>query len=443
MLTRSLLFVLWLFSLIPKGIRAAIRAVRQFLKDVKELFGGFAMQQRKKRRRWFFRIGKPEEWKDHDLSREQVERLMRRSRALLDFEDLSRMGRRLVLPETDFTVSRNQVSEILRRIIEANPPFLFLGRVLPDPKQADSAPPRLEKLRKREIVQVNGLVDLLIPEERPISTHHDLPSGDQAMRPALHIHEIRRAALLDRVLPPRLQMERLAHGDLMVLEYVRTTPRVEFIPRQRWVEYEEEREVEVEIELEATDPDESAQLIYFLLDTSASMKGISATLAASVFCAIHRANMATNALYFMRTFADHIEPGWDQPPMRAHTLGEREALFEGIFSLNFNGTATHTGWALEIACKDIQAARGEDPSLSRAHIVLITDGRSDILPETVLAVRKTGAPLHTIMVSRERNRDLEHLSESFTTLAGLPELADTTEEGSSPPMNDLPTTTDA
>jgi hypothetical protein len=249
------------------------------------------------------------------------------------------------------------------------------------------------------------------------------------MRPALHINEIRRASLLDRVLPPQIQMERLAHGDLMVQEYVRSVPRVEFIPRQRQVDYEEEREIDVEVELETTDPDEAAQLVYFLIDTSASMRGVSATLAAAVFCAIHRANMAANCLYYMRTFAEHIEPGWDQPPLKAHTLAEREALYESIFTLNFNGMATHTGWALEIACKDIVEAKGRDADLSHAHLILITDGRSDILQETMIMVRKTGAPLHTIMVSRERNHDLEMLSESFTTLAGLPELTETVPDG--------------
>src|SRR5688572_22662348 len=106
MLQRPFLFVLWLFSLIPRGIQAAVRALRRFLKDAADLFATYQRKQRKKQRRWFFHIGKPQEWKDHDLTREQLDRLMRRGKKLLDVDDLTRMGQRLVLPEEDFTVTR-------------------------------------------------------------------------------------------------------------------------------------------------------------------------------------------------------------------------------------------------------------------------------------------------------------------------------------------------
>jgi uncharacterized protein with von Willebrand factor type A (vWA) domain len=228
-------------------------------------------------------------------------------------------------------------------------------------------------------------------------------------------------------------MERFAHGDLMVMDYVRTEPHVEFIPRERMVDYEEEREVDVEIELESLDPDEKAQLVYFLIDTSASMRGMSATLTAAAFAAIHRANMAAPCIYYMRTFSDHVEPGWDQPPWMGRTLMEREALYEKVFTLNFNGSFTHTGWGLEIACRDIAEARATNETLGQATIILITDGMADILPDTAALVLRTGAPLHTIQVSRDRNPGLERISDSFTTLAGLPDIIETPVE---PPDDD-------
>ena len=432
-LLRLLLSVFWLLSLIPRGVKALVVALRQALKQAADFFA-LAQRQVKKRRRgkWHFHIGKPIREEDVRLPQREMERLLRRSRDLKDFDDLERFGSSFRLPEQDFIVTRAQVQEILRRILEAHPPFLYLGRTLPDPEQSVNAPPRVEKIRKKEIVRVQGLIDLLVPEEHPRYHRSDMPPGDQAMRAARSMSELWRAPLLDQVMPPRLQVERLAHGDLMVTEYVRTEPHVEFVPRQRLVDYEEERETEVEIELEAPDPDERTQLIYFLLDTSASMRGMSATLAAAVFCAVHRANMAAPAMYYMRTFSEYLEPGWGEPPWIAHTLMDRESLYEKIFSLNFNGAATHTGWALEQACKDIEAARTAHDALSRASIVLITDGRSDLMPDTIAAVMRTRAPLHTIMVSRERNMDLERISDSFTTLSGLPDLTSPSPSGALP-----------
>jgi hypothetical protein len=418
---RLFLYLFWALSLIPKAVRQAVKALRRFLLEVVALFGIANSIRRRNRRRWRFHIGKPLRDEEITLPRPELERLLKRAKDLKDLDSLTGFGISFRLPERDFTVTRSQIEEILRRILEAHPPFLYLGRTLPDIERSLNAPRRVEKLWKRERRHVQGLTTLFIPEDRPIPRHSDFPPGNQNLRPARGIMEIRRASLLDQTLPPLLQIERFAHGDLLVTEYVRMEPHVEFIPRERMADYVEERETEVEVELETPDPEEKAQLVYFLLDTSASMKGMSATLAAAVFCAIHRANMGASARYYMRAFDDSVHPAWDQPPWIARTLQEREALYEKMFTLNFNGSSTHIGWALEAACRDIEGARSQDAELGKAVIVLITDGQSDLQPDTLALFLKTGAPLHTVMVARERNRDLERISDSFTTLTGLPE----------------------
>jgi uncharacterized protein with von Willebrand factor type A (vWA) domain len=73
-------------------------------------------------------------------------------------------------------------------------------------------------------------------------------------------------------------------------------------------------------------------------------------------------------------------------------------------------------------------AREKNETLGQATIILITDGLADILPDTAALVLRTGAPLHTIQVSRDRNPGLERISDSFTTLAGLPDLLEAAPE---------------
>ena len=435
-MTRVTEFFIGLLAAVALAVRAVWRRAGSFLRELFGLFGLIQTVQKRHRRRWVLRVRGLETSEPDGLTDEEIARLLRRGAEFDDFAEITRMGARFRLPETDFHVTREQVEEIVRRILVARPPFLFLGRVPLRPE--DAGAPRVERIRKRQVVHIQGPEMLLVPEPRPVRWAAASPPGEQSVRPASGISELRRASLLDQVLPFRLQLERLSRGDVRVVEYVTETPNVEFVARERWVDYEEEREVDIEIEMESTDPNAPIQLIYFLVDRSASMKGMSAVHAMAVLAAIHRANLSRPALYLFRSFADRVDPPWTALPRRAETVEEREGLFETMLTLNFNGESTQTGWALDTACLDIDAARAEGREIGLASIVLITDGRSDLLPRTIATVLKCGAPLHTIVVSRDRNPDLARISASYTLLAGLPgedEEARTTENAESSRRN--------
>lgn len=372
-----------------------------------------------RRSRWYFRInGKPAQER---LDPGRVGRYLARCEKLGDPEALERFAQGGVSSEPDFYPSRETVLELIRQILSAWPPFLDLGQSFPEESPVPH-PARYECIKKRKKVLVTKAEVLLVPQTRKEVYRRDVPPGNQGLRPARSLSELRRARLLDQVLPLPLQMERLTRGELMVVDYVDLRCWTELVPQEHLITREEERETEVWVELDNPEARNRHFLFYILLDRSASMRGRGATLALSALAATLRAQMDFPAVYFLRTFAETVDPPSWEPPRRASTLQEREALFEWCFTINFNGYNTRTASALEVAVRDITSARGKDPSLEKAYILLITDGRSVIWEHTQRLIQDLKIPLHTVLVSRERARDLECISSSFTVLDGFPGL---------------------
>ena len=63
---------------------------------------------------------------------------------------------------------------------------------------------------------------------------------------------------------------------------------------------------------------------------------------------------------------------------------------------------------------DIETLRREEQL--EASMLLVTDGRAEILESTHLRLREANVKVHTVMVTPEKNPGLEGISESFTAL---------------------------
>jgi len=199
--------------------------------------------------------------------------------------------------------------------------------------------------------------------------------------------------------------------------------RLEFRPEERRLEITVRKRVPIPIDMEGGSG-RGGQLLYFLLDYSASMQGKSAALAMAVIAATLRANMGQrDTRYLFRRYAEELWPRTVEPPIQARTLAEKDRLLDIILSTNFNGAATHVNDALDVAVTDIQNLRREE-SLE-ASMLLVTDGRAEILESTRLKLLAAGVKVHSIMVVPEKNPSLEALSESFTALDISPDLTPT------------------
>lgn len=208
----------------------------------------------------------------------------------------------------------------------------------------------------------------------------------------------------------------MVRGEIMIPVRRSHRRRLEFRTEPRRVEVTVRKTVPVNIESEGGAGD-GGQLLFILLDCSASMRGTSAVLGLSAISAVLRANLGRqNARYLFRRYAEQeqIWPGVVEPPIQARTLKEKDALLDLICATNFNGGATHVNHALNIAISDVEHLR-QDEHLE-AMILLVTDGRAEILESTGLRLRQTGVKLHTVMVAPEPNPSLAAISESFSIL---------------------------
>ncbi len=143
----------------------------------------------------------------------------------------------------------------------------------------------------------------------------------------------------------------------------------------------------------------------------------------AVIAAALRANMGQrDTRYLFRRYAEEMWPRVVERPVQARTLAEKDALLDTILSTNFNGAATHVNDALNVAVTDIQNLRREEQL--EATLLLVTDGRAEILESTRLRLLEARVKVHTVMVMPERNPSLEALSESFTALDISPDLPD-------------------
>lgn len=349
--------------------------------------------------------------RDIALTQEQIEQLLKRQKDLKDAETIANAAGRYRLPESDFFADPAQIERLLARILQENPPWLHISRTLSGADQGSEAAEQEVLWREQETQELQD-VTLFLPDDN----WRDLPLASMTMRPVRHLGEVWQARLLDQVLPPEIIIDRCNRGEIMIPVRNNVKRRLEFRTEERRMVVTVRKMVPIAIETVGTSG-QGGQLLYILLDFSASMRGISATLALAAISAAMRANMGSrNTRYLFRRYAeeDHIWPSVIEPPVQARTLEEKDKLLELIASTNFNGGATHVNHALNIAITDVENLR-RDEHLEAA-ILLVTDGRAEMLESTGLRLRKTGVKVHTVMVAPEPNPSLAALSESFTIL---------------------------
>ncbi|MCW3097032.1 MAG: hypothetical protein JWL77_2650 [Chthonomonadaceae bacterium] len=385
---------------------ALLDRLQSWLVFLNQLLSANGRRRLRARRPWQIRVRGKQQMR---IRREDVERLLQRQQALKDLEKIAALAGTFRMPESDFFADPAQVEALIRRLLKENPPWLYLSRVLSGGEQGAEAHSTEVIYREQETREMQD-VTLFVPEE----SWRDKPLASLTLQPTRNLNEVWQARLLDQVLPPSLLLDRHQRGEILIPVRQKQRQRLEFQPEQRSIEQVVRRLVPIPIETESGSG-RGGQLLYFLLDSSASMRGRHATLAMTVIACVLRANMGQrDTRYLFRHFADEVWPAVMELPLQARTVPEKDRLFDTILATNFNGTATHVNDALAIALSDITKLRREETL--EAALLLVTDGRSEILPSTQLRYQEARVKVHTVMVVPERNPSLEALSETFTTL---------------------------
>jgi len=138
------------------------------------------------------------------------------------------------------------------------------------------------------------------------------------------------------------------------------------------------------------------------------MAAIAATLRA------HLGQYSTRYLFRRYAQREQMWPNRAEKPVTSSTLEEKDRLLATILATNFNGSATDVNDALAIAAEDIERLRRDEHL--EAEILLVTDGRAEVLESTRLTLLRARAKVHTVMVIPEPNPGLEQISESYTAL---------------------------
>jgi hypothetical protein len=340
-----------------------------------------------------------------------VNRLLQRHRDLKDAEKISAVAAAFRTPESAFFADPAHVERLFRHFLEQNPPWLHVSRVLAGGEEGGAESSQEVVYREQERLEVQE-VTLFIPDE----SWRDKPLASLTMRPARTLPEVWQARMLDQVLPPEVLVDRMTRGEVLIPVRNNRRQRLEFLAEERRIETVVRKQVPIPIETENTGG-KGGQLLYFLLDGSASMRGKSGTLALAVITAVVRANMGcANCRYLFRSYSnqDDIWPSEMELPLQARTVAEKDALLDTIFGTNFNGAATHVNHALIVAATDIENLRRTENL--EASILLVTDGLAEIMESTRTRLHGARIKVHTVMMTPERNESMDALSESFTAL---------------------------
>ena len=348
-----------------------------------------------------------------DMRQQDVDRLLQRHRDLKDMDKLAQVAGSFRLPESDFFADPQQVERLIRHFLDENPPWLHVGKIASGSDRSDAGGEAKQDVVMRErVTRAVEDVTLFVPSEN----WRDQPLASLTMRPARFLGEMSHARLLDQILPPTVLLDRMSRSEILIPNRDRVRHRLEFEAQERRLETVVVKPVEVPIEIEGAGGADG-QLLYILLDASASMQGKNATLALAVIMAALRANMGRrDTRYLFRRYAEeeNLWPREVEPPLQARTVREKDAFLDTILETNFSGGATHVNHALNVAVTDVENLRRDEKL--ETQLLLVTDGRAEILEGTILRLRGAGIKVHTVMVTPEANPGLQSISESFTAL---------------------------
>jgi hypothetical protein len=342
---------------------------------------------------------------------ERIEHLLSMQDALGDWKALSELGDRTRAVDSTFHLDPEEVAALCRRVLELNLPFLDLGGVMPEGGQGE----RVEVVERMMPAIVHEKATLLFPEVTTVESRWR--HGELSYRPADALADLYRLPLHERALPPALLLELLLKGELYVPGRGHR-PEVEFVPREVMLPQERLVPQPVVCRLPQADSSEPKRIVYFLVDTSQSMRGPLAVLSAAIVRAVLLANLGRPRVYFTRAFAADVEPAADLPPREARSTAERIALADWVIDQSFSGPETRMMQALSICLRDIRQAcqERELSDLHAAEVILISDSRSTILPFLQEEVRKSGIQLHVVALGSFRNPDLEAIAATYSAI---------------------------
>jgi hypothetical protein len=343
---------------------------------------------------------------------ERIEQLLALQDALGDWKALSGLGDRSREVESTFHLEPDEVTALCRRLLELKLPFLDLGGVVAE----GSAGERVEVVERLTPTLVHERTPILCPEVTTIESRWR--DGELSYRPADALSDLYRLPLHERALPPALLMELLLKGDLFVPGKAHR-PRLEFISKEVLLPVQRLVPTPIICHLPQSDSSEQKRIVYFLIDTSQSMRGPLAVLSAAIVRAVLLAGLGRPRVYFARTFGEDVDPPANLPPRQARSTEERIGLADWVMDESFGGSETRLMFAVMTCLHDIQQAHeqaGQD-ELHAAEVILISDGRSTVLPYIQDEVRRSGVQLHVVSLGSHRNSDLEAVAATFTVIA--------------------------
>ena len=341
----------------------------------------------------------------------RIQTLIDLQEALGDWKALSDLGNGTRDKESRFRIEPEEAVALARRILELELPFLDLGGVLPEGASGE----RVEVIERLTPEWVEEMTTILCPEVTTVESRWR--HGELSYRPADAIADLYRLPLHERALPPALLMELLLKGELYVPGRGHK-PTLEFVPQEVPLRVERLVPRPVLCPLPKAESSEPKRIVYFLIDTSQSMRGPLAVLTAAIVRAVILANLGRPRVYFARTFDAAVEPEEDQQPRAARSTQERIELADWIMGQSFGGAETYLMQAIEICLRDIRRAKQEmaDEELPAAEVLLISDGRSSLLPYVQDDIRQSGIQLHVVSLGSHRNADLEAVASTYSRI---------------------------
>lgn len=366
--------------------------------------------RRKVKARWaLFRLRVPP--RVSAAAAERIQSLIDLQEQLGDWTALADLGNRTRGVESSFHLEPEEVVAIARRILELDLPFLDLGGVLTEGAPGE----RVEVIERLTPALVEEMTTILCPEV--VTVESRWRHGELSYRPADALEDLYRLPMHERAMPPALLMELLLKGELYVPGRSHK-PEVKFVPQEVPLLVERLVPRPVVCHLPQADSSELKRIVYFLIDTSQSMRGPLAVLTAAIVRAVVLANLGRPRVYFARTFDVGVEPAAGQPPRQARFTPERIALADWIMSQSFGGNETRLMYALETCLHDIRQAQQQpgQQELQTAEVILISDGRSTVLPYVQEDVRQSGIQLHVVSLGSYQNSDLEAIAATYSVI---------------------------
>lgn len=150
------------------------------------------------------------------------------------------------------------------------------------------------------------------------------------------------------------------------------------------------------------------QILYLLLDVSGSMEGMPEVYATAVALAVLENSIKNEDIYYLRPFDDGV---FDLH--KAENAEEGKTLKKVLLTTSFDGGGTEIEDALNTAMSDIVSAKESGKLISKAEILLITDGQ-DRVDENLMRekLEKSQVIVHSVLIGSSSD-SLRKISKTY------------------------------